>query len=226
MASAGGSCRSKANHDYLTAGGKVFFDYFGENAGPERRGYYSYTLGNWHIVSLNSDICGDEPGCGPGTPQGDWLRADLEAHAEATCTLAFMHHPRYDWRPFQKWIEDDATTNFGGSETRPLVPLWEAFADEGVDVVLVGHNHLYQRWAPQDAHGEAVDGGTVQFTVGTGGRQLYPFGRPPRPENLEATQNKAFGVLQMTLHEDSYDYRWVSVPGERTFRDGGTVACT
>ena len=213
------------NHEYGTTDAAGYFAYFGAVANPPL-GNYSFDLGDWHIVSLNSDICGDDPGCGPGTPQGDWLRADLEANVDATCTLAFMHHPRYDWRPFQKWIEDDATTNFGGSETRPLVPLWEAFVDEGVDVVLVGHNHLYQRWAPQDAHGEAVDGGTVQFTVGTGGRQLYPFGRPPRPENLEATQNKAFGVLQMTLHEDSYDYRWVSVPGERTFRDGGTVACT
>lgn len=137
-----------------------------------------------------------------------------------------MHHPRYDWRPFQKWIEDDAAINFGGSETRPLIPLWEVFADEGVDVVLVGHNHVYQRWAPQDAHGNAVAGGTIQFTVGTGGRQLYPFGRPPIPKHLEATQNKAFGVLQMTLHEHSYDYGWVSVPGEPAFQDGGTVACT
>ena len=213
------------NHEYGTTDAAGYFAYFGAVANPPL-GYYSFDLGDWHIVSLNSDICGDDPGCGPGTPQGDWLRADLEANAEATCTLAFMHHPRYDWRPFQKWIEDDGTTQFGGSETEPLVPLWEAFADEGVDVVLVGHNHLYQRWAPQDAHGNAVADGTIQFTVGTGGRQLYPLGPPPMPQNLEATQNKSFGVLQMTLHADSYDFGWVSVPGEPVFEDTGTVACT
>ena len=100
------------------------------------------------------------------------------------------------------------------------------FVDEGVDVVLDGNNHLYQRWAPQDAHGNAIAGGPVQFVVGTGGRQLYPFGRPPMPENLEATQNKTFGVLQMTLHESSYDHAWVSVPGDPAFEDTGTVACT
>jgi hypothetical protein len=213
------------NHEYGTSDAAGYFAYFGATAAPPF-GYYSFDLGEWHIVSLNSEICGDEPGCGPGTPQGEWLRADLEANADAACTLAFMHHPRFDWRPYQKWIVADGTTQFGGSETEPLVPLWDVLSAEGVDVVLAGHNHLYQRWAPQDAQGNAVAGGTIQFTVGTGGRQLYPFGRPPMPENLEVTQNRAFGVLRMTLHEDSYDYGWVSVPGEPAFEDSGTVACT
>ncbi len=213
------------NHEYGTTYAAGYFTYFGAAAHPPH-GYYSFDLGEWHIVSLNSAICGDDPGCGPGTPQGEWLRADLEANADATCTLAFMHHPRYDWRPFQKWIVDDGTTQFGGSETDYLVPLWEVFSTQGVDVVLNGNNHLYQRWAPQDADGNAVSDGTVQFTVGTGGRSLYPFGIPPMPENLDATQNKAFGVLQMTLHADSYDYGWVSVAGEPAFEDAGTVACS
>ena len=88
------------NHEYGTPDAGGYFAYFGAVANPPL-GYYSFDLGDWHIVSLNSDICGDDPGCGLGTPQGDWLRADLEANADATCTLAFMHHPRYDWRPFQ-----------------------------------------------------------------------------------------------------------------------------
>jgi len=212
------------NHEYGTTDAAGYFAYFGAAANPPL-GYYSFDLGDWHIVSLNSEICGDDPGCEPGTPQGDWLRADLQAHTDAACTLAYMHHPRYDWRPWQKWIVDDGTTQFGGSETEPLVPLWEVLSEEGVDVVLAGHNHLYQRWAPQDAHGNAVADGTIQFTVGTGGRQLYAFGRPPMPANLEVTQNQAFGVLQMTLHANSFDYGWVSAPGQPTFEDSGAVAC-
>ena len=213
------------NHEYGTTAAAGYFTYFGAAAHPPH-GYYSFDLGEWHIVSLNSAICGDDPGCGPGTPQGEWLRADLEANADAACTLAFMHHPRYDWRPFQKWIVDDGTTQFGGSETEYLVPIWDVLYAEGVDVVLGGNNHLYQRWEPQDADGNAVSDGTVQFTVGTGGRSLYPFGIPPMPENLDVTQNKAFGVLQMTLHTNSYDYGWVPVAGEPAFEDAGTVACS
>jgi len=209
------------NHEYGTTDASGYFEYFGAAASPPF-GYYSFDLGKWHIVSLNSNVCSDHPGCGPGTPQHDWLEADLTASG-ATCTLAYMHHPRYDWRPWQKWIDDDGTTHFGGSATEPLVPLWELIHDEGVDVVLAGHNHLYQRWAPQDAHGNAVAGGTIQFTVGTGGRQLYPFGSPPMPENLEVTQNEAFGLLKMTLHRGSYDYEWVSAPGQPAFEDSGTA---
>jgi hypothetical protein len=205
------------NHEYGTPGAAGYFEYFGAAANPPF-GYYSFDLGRWHIVSLNSDICGDVPGCGPGTPQHAWLAADL-ATSGTRCTLAYMHHPRYDWRPWQKWIEDDGTTQLGGSETEPLVPLWELMHGAGVDVVLSAHNHLYQRWAPQDAHGNAVSGGAIQFTVGTGGRQLYSFGSPPIPQNLEVTQNGAFGVLKMTLHRASYDYEWLSAPGQPAFED-------
>jgi hypothetical protein len=86
------------------------------------------------------------PGCGPQTPQYEWLRADLEA-SDAQCTLAFWHHPRYDWRPWQKWVTEDDPTPNGGSEVRPLIPLWELLYGRGADVVLVGHNHVYNRWA-------------------------------------------------------------------------------
>jgi acid phosphatase type 7 len=213
------------NHEYGTTDAAGYFRYFGEIAAPPH-GYYSFDLGEWHIVALNSAICGDDPGCGPGSPQYNWLAKDLSANADHDCTLAMMHHPRYDWRPYQKWVVDDGTTQFGGSSTAPVVPFWEALHDAGVELVLNGDNHLYQRWAPQDAHGNAVDGGTVQFTVGTGGRLLYQFGRPPRPENLEVTQNDAFGVVKLTLHQKGYSHKWMSAPRQPEFEDSGTVACS
>jgi hypothetical protein len=212
------------NHEYATPDAQGYFDYWGAAASPPL-GYYSFDVGGWHVVSLNTEICDD--GCGPGSAQYEWLASDLAAHSDATCTLAFGHHPRYDWRPWNKWVDDaDEQTQFSGSETRPLIPLWELMYANGVDVVLVGHNHIYHRWAAQDAHRNAVADGTVQFTVGTGGRSLYPLGTKPRPENLVAVQNKAFGVLKLTLHETSYDYEWVSAEGEPAFTDAATgVAC-
>ena len=213
------------NHEYGTTDAAGYFTYFGEVAAPPH-GYYSFDLDNWHIIALNSAICWDDPGCGPGSPQHEWLLMDLAANANHDCTLAMIHHPRYDWRPYQKWVVDDGTTLNGGYSTAPLVPFWEALYDAGVEAVLNGDNHLYQRWAPQDAHGNAVPGGTVQFTVGTGGRMLYPFGRPPRPENLERTQNRAFGVVKLTLHADSYTHEWVSAPHQAEYEDSGTVACS
>jgi hypothetical protein len=211
------------NHEYGTEDAQGYFDYFGERAhGPE--GYYSVDLGAWHIVSLNSDICRDDPGCGPGTPQYEWLAADLAGN-DAECTLAFQHHPVFDWRQWQKFVDPDDPRPNGGSENEMYLQLWRLLDREGVDVMLVGHNHIYHRWAPQHADGDRDPDGIRQFTVGTGGRSLYPLGKKPRPENLLAVQNKAFGVLQMTLHEDSYDYAWVGLPTEPVFHDAGTVAC-
>lgn len=212
------------NHEYGTADAQGYFDYFGAIAHPPT-GYYSFDLRDWHIVALNSEICGDDPGCGPGSPQYEWLKRDLRRSRGAVCTLAFQHHPRWDWRPWQKWIVDDGTTQYGGSETEPYVEMWKLIAGAGVDVMLVGHNHLYQRWAPQDADGNRSPTGVRQFTVGTGGRSLYSLGTGGQPTNLVVTQNKSYGILEMTLHADSYDYRWVSVPGEPAFSDGGSADC-
>lgn len=215
------------NHEYGTPDAQGYFDYFasvGVEAGAPL-GYYSFDLGEWHIVSLNSDICGDDPGCGPGSPQYEWLREDLRNN-DAACSLAYMHHPRYDWRPWQKWIVDDGKTLYGGTETEAYVELWELMDRQDVDVVLAAHNHIYQRWAAQDAHANADADGIVQFTVGTGGRSLYPFGRPERPEQLVATQNKAYGALQMTLHPDSYDFAFMSAPGQPGYQDAANgVPC-
>jgi Calcineurin-like phosphoesterase len=211
------------NHEYGTEGAQGYFDYFGVIAhGPE--GYYSFDLGAWHIVSLNSDICRADPGCGPDTPQYDWLAADLAGN-DAVCTLAFQHHPVFDWRPWQRFVDlDDPRVN-GGSETAMYLDLWRLLDGAGVDVMLNGHNHIYHRWAPQHADGQRDADGIRQFTVGTGGRSLYPFGKKPRPQNLLALQNKAFGVLQMTLHSNGYDYEWVGLPSDPAFHDSGSVAC-
>lgn len=212
------------NHDYTTEGAQGYFDYFGPRAhGPE--GYYSFDLGSWHLISLNSPICGDDPGCGPGTPQYEWLEADLAGDDDGGCTLAFQHQPVFDWRPWQKWVDPDSDNPNGGSEVEHLRDLWRLMDREGVDVLLVGHNHIYHRWAPQHANGVRSQDGIRQFTVGTGGRSLYSFGKKPRPENLVAAQNKAFGVIELTLRDGAYDFRWVGLPTDPAFEDAGTFAC-
>ena len=211
------------NHEYGTEGAQGYFDYWGAGA-RSLDGYYSFDMGAWHVVSLNSDICFDDPGCGPGTPQYRWLAADLAGN-DAVCTLAFQHHPVFDWRPWQKFVDHDYPGPNGGSETEVFLDLWRLMDGEGVDVMLVGHNHLYHRWAPQHANGERAAGGIRQFTVGTGGRSLYSLGKKPRPANLVAVQNKSFGVLRMTLHDDTYDYAWKGLPTDPVFRDRGSVAC-
>jgi calcineurin-like phosphoesterase family protein len=210
------------NHEYATPDARGYFRYFGDAAhGPE--GYYSYDLGSWHIVALNSEMCHD--GCGPGSPQYDWLAADLRHNADATCTLAYQHHPPFDWRTWEKWVDPNDETPNGGSEVVRYADVWRLLDRQGVDVLLVGHNHIYYRWAPQHWSGERAADGVRQFTVGTGGRSLYPFGKKPRPDNLVAAQRKSFGVLELTLHADSYDYRWVGLPTDPPFEDSGTVAC-
>ena len=212
------------NHEYGTDAAQGYFDYFGAIAHPPL-GYYSYDLGAWHLIALDSTSCGDDPGCGPGSAQYDWLAADLAA-SDAACTLVYAHHPYYDWRPFQKWIIDDGRTRNSGSQTRPYRAMWELMVTHGVDVVLVAHNHVYQRWAPQDADGNATTDGIAQFLVGTGGRSLYPYGSGPRPSNLLATQNDSYGLLAMTLHATSYDFEFKVAEGQRPYQDAGAgVAC-
>ena len=212
------------NHEYDTPGAQGYFDYFGSRAhGPE--GYYSFDLGTWHIVALNSDICRDDPGCGPGTPQYEWLRADLIAHSGAVCTLAFQHHPTFDWRQWQHFVDPDNDKPNGGSENEMYFEMWRLMDSMGVDVQLNGHNHIYHRWAPQTVDGIRDPNGIRQFTIGTGGRSLYPLGKKPRPANLLAVQNKAFGVIEMTLRSGAYDFRWVGLPGDPVFQDQGSVAC-
>jgi hypothetical protein len=195
------------NHDYLTAGAAGFFSYFGARAGPRGRGYYSFDVGTWHIVALNSN-CQFVP-CATGSAQDSWLRADLAAHANA-CTLAFFHHPLF-------------SSGHGVGE-EPVTPLWDALYAAGADLVVVGHSHNYERFAPQTPAG-AVDAarGIREFVVGTGGQDLQPFQLGVAP-NSEARSQSAFGVLQLTLRPTGYDWRFVPIAGAG-FSDAGTAGC-
>ena len=196
------------NHDYNTPGAAGYFGYFGERAGKEDQGgYYSYDLGAWHIVALNSN-CGEVGGCGPGSPQEQWLRADLAANP-AACTLAYWHHARFS-----------SGTEHGNTDE--VAPLWEALDAAGAEIVLSAHEHTYERFAPQDADGNAApEGGIRQFVVGTGGAERYEFGTPL--PNSEA-RGRSLGVLKLVLRPDGYAWRFLAA-GNSDFTDAGAASC-
>ena len=191
------------NHDYHTSGAAGYFNYFGAAAGDPSKGYYSFNLGAWHIISLNSEV-----GYGSGSAQEQWLKADLAAN-KSVCTLAYWHHPRF-------------STGQHGDSTRSQ-GFWQALYDNGADVILNGHDHTYQRFAPQNPGGQAdPTRGIREFVVGTGGAGLYPF--PTNKPTLEVRNNTTFGVLKLTLHATSYDWQFVPIAGQ-TFTDSGTGNC-
>jgi hypothetical protein len=195
------------NHEYVIPGASGYFDYFGPAAASRSRGYYSFDLGSWHVIALNSN-CNAIGGCGPGSTQLRWLEADLAAHP-GVCTLAYWHHPR-----FSSGLHGD-DPNFDG--------FWRALYAAGADVVLVGHDHNYERFAPQDAQGRADPArGLRQFVVGTGGHSLRPFGviRP----NSVARNSRDYGVLEMTLRPTGYDWEFLPAAGG-TFTDRGSATC-
>jgi hypothetical protein len=194
---------SPGNHEYNTSGATPYYAYFGANAGPAGLGYYSYDLGDWHIISLNSNISRSA-----GSPQEQWLRADL-ASTTAKCVLAYWHHPRF-------------SSGSHGSSTAQQA-LFQALYDYDADVVLVGHDHNYQRFAPQTPTGEADPvRGIRQFVVGTGGRDLYTFTTPIA--NTEAYNSDTWGVLKLTLYAETYAWEFVPVAGS-TYTDMGSGAC-
>jgi hypothetical protein len=195
---------SPGNHDYHTADAAGYFSYFGPAAGDPAKGYYSYDLGAWHIIVLNSEIS-----TAAGSPQEQWLRADLAAHPVA-CTAAYWHRPRFS-----------SSTRHGSSTS--VKPLWQALYDFGADIVLVGHEHNYERFAPQDPNGVAdPQRGIRQFLVGTGGKDLYAIGTPIA--NSEIQNDDTFGVLKLTLHPTSYEWEFIPEAG-KTFTDSGTASC-
>jgi len=196
------------NHEYHTEGASGYFDYFGARAGRRSKGYYSYERGSWHIVVLNSN-CKEVGGCGRRSPQGRWLRRNLANH-QARCTLAYFHHPLF------------SSGELHGN-TPEVKPFWEVLYGAGADVILSGHEHNYERFAPQRPDG-TLDrrSGIRQFVVGTGGASHYGFSRI-KPHS-QARNANTFGVLKLTLKARSYEWKFVSVAG-KTFTDSGTGSC-
>ena len=175
-------------------------------AGPDGRSWYSYDLGSWHVIVLDSE-CDRVGGCGPGSEQGRWLAADLAA-SSATCTVAIWHKPRF-------------SSGEHGNDAS-VAPFWNALHPAAVDVVVNGHDHDYERFAPQDPDGtEDTLNGIRQFVAGTGGTALRPF--DDTVANSERRDARTHGVFKLTLHEASYD--WEFIPASGDFSDEGTAPC-
>ena len=197
---------SVGNHEYLTSGASGYFNYFGSAAGDPKKGYYSYDRGTWHVIVLNSNC--SQVSCAAGSPQEKWLRADLATHPNK-CTLAYWHAPLY------------SSGQHGNSTS--VRPFWQALYQANSDVVLSGHDHSYERFAPQNPYG-AFDSarGIREFVVGTGGAYLRPF------ETIEANSQSRDastpGVLKLTLNSGGYAWKFVPVAG-KTFTDSGTASC-
>jgi hypothetical protein len=196
---------SPGNHDYDAPDAGPYFEYFGGNAGPAGRGYYSYNLGAWHIISLNSN----PEAKSWGAAQESWLIDDLKANP-AICTLAYWHHPRFS-----------SGKTYG--DHPHMANLFKLLYDHGADVVISAHDHIYERFAPQNPEGKADPTGIRQFIVGTGGAKLYKIGSiKPNSEVRNAT---AHGVLKFTLYPRSYAWEFIPIPGDK-FHDAGTAACS
>jgi hypothetical protein len=190
------------NHEYATPDAAPYYAYFGAAAGNPGEGWYSYELGAWHVVVLNSEVPRT-----PDSPQIQWLRADLAAHP-ARCTLAYWHKPRFSSGPH------------GNNEA--MQPFWEALYEAGADVVLTGHDHIYERFAPMTPDGRAdAARGIRSFVVGTGGRSLYDIANVAA--NSQFRQNTAIGIIRFELAESSY--RWRFIPTSGAPMDEGSASC-
>lgn len=196
------------NHEFHSTSATFYFHYFGPVAGDFKDGFYSYDLGTWHIIVLNSE-CEEVGGCTAGSRQEQWLRADLAAHP-AACTLAYFHKPLF-------------SSGAKHGNDPELQPFFQALYDAHADVVVAGHDHDYERFAPQTPTG-APDAklGIREFVAGTGGKSHRPFA-DPRP-NSEVRDDTAYGVLKFTLHPSGYDWRFIPEPG-KIFTDSGSEQC-
>jgi hypothetical protein len=199
------------NHDYDFADAGAYFDYFGANAGPRGLGYYSYDLGAWHVIALNSNANAKSW----GAAQERWLVDDLKAHS-AVCTLAYWHHPRFS-----------SGKKYG--DQLHVATLFRILYDHGADVLITGHDHIYERFAPQNPEGKADPAGIREFIAGTGGARRFGIGAV-KP-NSEVRSNTTPGVLKFTLNPASYDWEFMPIAGRRLlvlsrFTDQGSAACT
>jgi calcineurin-like phosphoesterase family protein len=203
------------NHEYGIKGAKGYFDYFngeGVNSGPagdRDKGYYSFDVGAWHLIALNSNCSEFGLTCGGGFPQANWLRADLAAHRNR-CVLAYWHHPLY---------------SSGQQGNHPTMhDIFAALYEAGADLVLTGHDHYYERFGPLTPEGVPDPArGIREFIVGTGGRDLQRTKKPIKNDS-QVRHFETFGVLALRLHPDSYDWEFLPEAG-KTFRDSGTQPC-
>jgi len=194
-------------HDVASSGAADYFRYFREQGvpvGDSAKYYYSYDLGYWHIVVLNTYI-----DMSTGSPQEQWLRADLAASSKQ-CTIAYMHYPRFS-----------SGANHGSYST--VKPLWQALYDYGAEIAIAGHDHEYERFAPQTPSGQLDNAAGIRsFVVGTGGGGLYSF-TTPLP-NSEVRNASTFGVLKLTLGNGTFSWQFVPIGGQ-TFTDAGSGTC-
>jgi hypothetical protein len=203
------------NHEYKTSGAAGYFDYFngtGARTGPagdRGTGYYSFNVGTWHLIALNSSDHCTIIACGAGSAQERWLKADLAANAGRFCTLAFWHDPRFN------------SGHDGNADE--MQSLFKALYDANADVVIGGHAHDYERFAPQNPSGQLDNArGIRQFVVGTGGAFFTSIGTPKR--NSQVRQNSTYGILKLTLRPASYEWQFVPEAG-KSFRDSGSQPC-
>lgn len=179
------------NHDYGTAEARGYFDYFGKRAGEPGRGWYSFQLGEWHVISLNSNV-----DAGPGSRQLAWLKEDL-ARNRRRCVLAFWHHPRF--------------SSGRHGDIPDMQTAWETLFEAGASLVLAGHDHHYERMAPLNAQGEPSHSGMRSFVVGTGGARHYRVDR--RRTGSEAVLVGQWGVLKLELGPTSYAWSFLQTEG-------------
>ncbi len=194
------------NHEYHTSHASGYYSYFGSSAGDPDEGYYSYDIGDWHLVALNSNC--DVVSCSEGSPQESWLRTDLATNSKR-CALVYWHHPLY---------------SSGKHGNNPEVaPLYRAAYEFGVEVAIAGHDHHYERFAPQDASGNLDPAaGIREFVVGSGGKSHYAVEQAMT--NSEALDSETFGVLELTLLPERYEWRFVPRDG-RLYTDSGADTC-
>lgn len=210
-ASSGTGCGASGPDGYLS--------YFQSQLAPNQssaldptRGYYSFDIGSWHVVALNSECSKITGGCGEGSPQNNWLESDL-ATSTASCTLAMLHEPRFR----SKRNKPDVSA--------AMLPFWEDLYAAGAEMVLGGDSHFYERFAPQNPQGSARSDGVVQFVVGTGGKSHGGIDSAgSRHPNSVAGIGSTFGVLKLTLRDGGYDWRFL-VEGGSSFSDAGTASC-
>jgi hypothetical protein len=193
------------NHEYVTPGAAGYLTYFGATAAPAGTTWYSFNLGSWHVVALDSN-CPKVGGCEPSSPQGRWLAADLAAN-RTLCTLAIWHHPAFSSAP---------SGGIPGSQ-----PLWNSVVAAGVDLVLNGHRHHYERFTAMDPGGSSdAARGAREIVVGTGGNDLEAFGQAVLGSDVRLS---TFGVLELTLSATGYTFRFVGIDG--SILDQGNGAC-